>query len=309
MNNPIKVFGHKTPDTDTVISAIAYAWYLNEIKNTPATAYILGSLNKETEYVLKTFAIDTPEVLGKLTKEDKVVVVDTNNPDELPDDLKEAELIEIIDHHKLTGGITTATPLSITMRPMASTASLIYTIANPELNDMPVNIAGILLSGVLSDTLKFRSPTTTDEDIKIAKELAKIAKVDIDKHADAMFVAKSDISDLSASRILLMDSKIYEIKNNIKARLSVAETTNPESVFKIKEDIKKAMLEDLAKEKLDETLFYVIDILNQESTLIVATDSAKKLASEAYGVEFDDDTVKLPDMVSRKKQLLPPLMD
>lgn len=308
MSKPIKVFGHKVPDTDTVVSAIAYAWYLTEVKNTNAQAYVLGDLNKETAYVLEKFNIDTPEKLDALDEKDQVVIVDTNNPDELPDDLSKASLLEIIDHHKLTGGITTSTPLSITMRPMASTASLIYTIANPELHKMPTNIAGLLLSGILSDTLKFRSPTTTDEDVEIAKELAKIANVDIDEYAENMFAKKSDISDLSPDDIILMDSKVYEIKNNKKARLSVIETTNPETVLAIKNDIKKAILENINKENLDEMFFYVIDILNEESTLIVTSESAKQIAEESYGVQIQDDSVKLPGMVSRKKQLLPPLM-
>ncbi|MGB0757054.1 MAG: DHH family phosphoesterase, partial [Patescibacteria group bacterium] len=181
--NPIKVFGHTTPDTDTVVSAIVYAWYLNEIQKTPAESYILGELNKETEYVLSTFNVDVPPVLEDVSDDDRVIIVDTNNPEELPGNLANATIVEIIDHHKLTGGITTQTPLSITMRPMAATASLIYTIFNPELHDMPKGIAGILCSAILSDTLAFRSPTTTNEDKVIAEELAEIAGINLQEHA------------------------------------------------------------------------------------------------------------------------------
>jgi len=308
MTDFIKVFGHKNPDTDTVVSAIAYAWYLTEVKGTPAQAYILGDLNKETQYVLTTFDVAIPTKLEKLHNHDKIVIVDTNNPDELPDNLSNAELLEIIDHHKLTGGITTTTPVSITMRPMASTSSLIYTIANPELHQPSPAIAGLLLSGILSDTLKFRSPTTTAEDVEIAQHLAEISNTDIEAHSAAMFANKSDISDLIIEDIVLMDSKVFEIRNNQKARLSVLETTSPENALNIKNDIKATMLSIKEKENLNNILFYIVDIINENSILIVADEATKKLASEAYGIEFLDDMVILSNMMSRKKQFLPPLM-
>lgn len=254
----IKVFGHKIPDTDTVASAISYAWYLQEIQGISATPYVLGDINKETAYVLDVFDVPKPIQLDTVRVGDQVVIVDTNNPEELPDNLDDAEIIEIIDHHKLTGGIATKTPLSITMRPMASTASLIYTIANPELHSMPKHIAGLLLSAIISDTLKFKSPTTTREDIEIAGELAKIAEVDLDEHAQAMFANKSDISDLSDHELILSDSKVFTIRDDKKVRVSVLETVLPNNALARVDGIKTAMCTVISDEKINDMLFLLL---------------------------------------------------
>lgn len=307
-SHTIKVFGHKVPDTDTVISAIAYAWFYTNVKKEPAQAYVLGELNKETQYILDRFGIETPPLLESLSGEDKVVIVDTNNIEELPEDISAAEIIEIVDHHKLAGGLITSSPVNITMRTMASTASLIYTIVNPELHELPKDIAGIMLGALVSDTLLFRSPTTTDEDRAIGAELAKIAGVDMNELADAMFAAKSDISDIPTENLLVLDSKVFDIKGK-KLRISVIETTNPGQVLEKKADLQQAMIDHVAQnDGVDEVLLFAIDILNEEATPIVATEAAGEIVSAAFGeVVTTDNTIQLPGVVSRKKQIIPKL--
>ncbi len=302
----IKVFGHKAPDTDSVVSAIAYAWYLDEIKKQPAMAYVLGEINKETSYVLDRFGFEAPPILDKVVAEDKIVLVDTNNPDELLDTIKDAHLLEIVDHHKLVGGISTAHPISITMRPMASTASLIYTLINPELHNLSKEMAGLMLSAILSDTLEFRSPTTTDEDKEIAEELARLAEVDMSELASEMFKMKSDISHLDAEGLITMDSKVFDIHGK-QIRVSVIETTDTTPALAMKDDIKKGMVSHAESNGLADVLVFVVDILNEEATLIVATDEAKSLAEKAFNVKIENDTVVLPGVVSRKKQIIPAL--
>lgn len=304
----IKVFGHQVPDTDTVVSAIAYAWYYNTIKKEQAEAYILGDINKETAYVLDRFGVAVPPVLENLSENDQIVIVDTNNINELPDDIEKAELIEIIDHHKLAGGLVTSNPISITLRPMASTASLIYTFLNPELHDLPKDIAGILLAAILSDTLEFRSPTTTDEDKAIASELAKIVGVDMSELASAMFDAKSDISNIETADLLVLDSKVFDIKGK-KLRVSVIETTNPKSVLDRRADVVDAIQKHVAdNDGVDDVLLFVVDILNEEATAIVASDTAQATITSAFDASFSDDqTAVLPGIVSRKKQIIPRL--
>lgn len=302
----IKIFGHKVPDTDATVSAIAYAWYYREIKGEPATPYVLGELNRETQFVLEKFGVDTPETLGALSAEDKVVVVDTNNMHELPDDMKDAELIEIIDHHKLVGGIETPNPITITLRPMASTASLIYTYLNPELHPIPKEIAGIMLAGVLSDTLEFRSPTTTDEDKAIAHSLAEIADVNLHELAEGMFAAKSDLSGMNPEALIMMDSKVFETKGK-KLRVSVLETMNPKQALKQKNALIEGIISHVTDNSdVDEVLLFVIDIIGENATPILATDTAKQIVSAAFEVEITDDTV-LEGVVSRKKQIIPRL--
>lgn len=304
--NTIKVFGHKAPDTDATVSAIAYAWYLNEIAETPATPFILGELNKETTYVLQRFGFDSPKVLESLSSDDSVVIVDTNNPAELFENINDANLIEIIDHHLLVGGITTPSPVSITMRPMASTASLIYTRINPEFHKIPKELAGIMLAAILSDTLEFRSPTTTDEDKAIADELASIANVDIHELATEMFTAKSDISHLNPDGLIMMDSKVFDI-NGKQLRVSVIETTDPQPALSLKDDLKAEMLSHAKEHSLDDVLLFVVDILNEQATVLVATDYTKELVENSFNVTISEDIAILPGIVSRKKQIIPQL--
>jgi len=306
MHEPIKIFGHKVPDTDATVSAIAYAWYYTHINEQPATPYILGELNNETRYVLDHFGVATPAILGELSEGDRVVIVDTNNMHELPSDMHQAELIEIIDHHKLTGGIETSTPITITLRPMASTASLIYTLLNPELHEIPREIAGIMLAGILSDTLEFRSPTTTDEDRAIAESLAQIADTDIHTLAEGMFAAKSDISSLSVEDLIMMDSKVFDIKGK-KLRVSVIETMSPAGALAQTDAIKSGIASHVSEhDDVDEVLLFVIDILNEQATPIIATDTAREILHHAFEQEINDDTI-LKGVVSRKKQIIPRL--
>ncbi len=304
----IKIFGHQVPDTDTVVSAIIYAWHYNEVLGKKAEAFVLGSLNKETQYVLDRFDVTTPEVLNEITKEDQIVVVDTNNILELPDDVLNGELLEIIDHHKLSGGITTDTPVIVTLRPMASTASLIYTVMNPELHPIPHDIAGIMLAAIISDTLEFRSPTTTPEDKIIAETLAEQIGVDINELATKMFEAKSDITDVDPMELILMDSKVFEM-NEQKVRVSVIETTHPRGVLDKKDVIKDAMLKHIAEdEAVDEVLLFVIDILKEQATPIVASALGEMMVEGAFGVDLkENEEVVLPGVVSRKKQIIPAL--
>lgn len=304
--NTIKVFGHKSPDTDATVSAIVYAWYLNEVQKQPAEAYVLGDLNNETKYVLDRFNFNVPRLLGQLSSDDTIIVVDTNNPDELFENINDAELVEIIDHHLLVGGISTTTPISITMRPMASTASLIYTRINPELHTISKDLAGIMLAAILSDTLEFRSPTTTEEDKIIAEELANIAGVDMHELATEMFNAKSDISHLSPEEIITMDSKIYDIHGK-QMRVSVVETTNPKYTLDQKDAVKERMITHAQENNLDDVLLFVVDILNEEATFVAATNEAKSLVEKSFNVTITDDTVVLPGVVSRKKQIIPEL--
>lgn len=304
----IKIFGHQVPDTDTVVSAIIYAWYYNEVLKKKAEAFVLGSLTKETQYVLDRFGVATPEILDEITEEDQIVVVDTNNIHELPEDVLNGELLEIIDHHKLSGGITTDAPVTVTLRPMASTASLIYTVMNPELHPIPDDIAGIMLAAIISDTLEFRSPTTTPEDKIIAETLAKQIGADMNELATKMFEAKSDISDIDPLELILMDSKVFEM-NDQKVRVSVIETTNPKSVLDKKNMIKEAMLTHVAEDEgVDEVLLFVIDILNEQAIPVVASALGEMMIEGAFGVDLKEtEDVILPGVVSRKKQIVPAL--
>lgn len=301
----IKVFGHQSPDTDATGSAIVWAWYLSEKTGKQATPYVLGELNKETQFVLSRFKVETPALLESVSADDEVVIVDTNNPQELFDNINETNVLEIIDHHKLTGGIETSAPATITMRPLASTASVIYDLMNDM--ELPDHIAGILLSCILSDTLEFRSPTTTPHDKDIAEKLAEQLGVNINTYAAEMFAAKSDVSDFTDSGLIKLDSKKYSV-GDTNFRISVIETTNPAVVLERKAGIVKTIAEIIAQEAdVDEVLFFVVDILNESATVFTYNDRVKTIIEKSFSVTVESDTEVLPGIVSRKKQILPNL--
>lgn len=303
----VKVFGHISPDTDATGSAIIWAWYLNTHTPIEATAYVLGTLNSETQFVLNHWNVETPALLESVTENDSVVIVDTNNPQELPENINAANIIEIIDHHKLVGGLETQNPITITMRPLASTASVMYDLLALHQEDLPKNIAGLILSCILSDTLEFRSPTTTPHDKYIAEKIAGELGITISEYASAMFEAKSDISSFTDAGLVKLDSKKFEVGNK-NFRVSVVETTSPATVLERKAGIIKAIQETITEEgDIDDVLFFIVDILNEEAIVLTYSDLSKQVIASSFGVSVESDTEVLPGIVSRKKQILPAL--
>jgi manganese-dependent inorganic pyrophosphatase len=301
----IKVFGHFSPDTDATGSAIVWAWYLSNHTGVEATPYILGELNKETEFVLSRWNVESPALLESVSTDDSVVIVDTNNPQELFENINETDIIQIIDHHKLVGGLTTQRPIDITLRTLASTASVIYELIGDE--ELPEHIAGILLACILSDTLGFRSPTTTPQDKDIAEKLANQLDIDITQYASEMFAAKSDVSSFTDSGLITLDSKKFAI-GEMNVRVSVIETTNPETVLERKDGIVSAINEAVASESdVDEVLFFIVDILKEEATVLTYNETVKDIIEKSFSVTVESDTEVLPGIVSRKKQILPSL--
>ncbi len=300
------VFGHKSPDTDSTGSPIIWAWYLSEIKGTPAKPVLLGEPNTEAAFVLKHWDLPKPEIISDVAAGDKVVVVDTNNPAELPPSINEAKLQAIIDHHMLVGGLKTNTPIQITIRPLACTATIMHDLIGGDLKRAPRGIKGAMLSCIISDTLEFRSPTTTGHDRHVAEMLAADLDVKIPVLASQMFEAKSDVSAFSDAELLRMDSKEYNVAGK-ELRVSVLETTAPKLVLDRKDSLMKSM-EAVAKEDgADQVLLFVVDILNEEATLLVPNDLVKQLAEASFGAKVSGDTVVLPGIMSRKKQIIPSL--
>lgn len=302
----IQVFGHMAPDTDATGSAIVWAWYLNEVKGTAAAPKLLGTPNTEAAFVLNRWGFDQPEIIADVAEGDDVVIVDTNNPAELPASINDANIIEIIDHHLLVGGIKTKGPINITVRPLACTATIMADLMGDNLAKAPAAIKGVMLSCILSDTLEFRSPTTTDTDVAWAKALADELGIDIPEYAAEMFAAKSDVSAFSDAELLRMDSKKYEVAGT-NFRVSVLETTSPATVLDRKASLMTTMTSVADEDGVDQVLLFVVDILNEESTLLVPNDLVKTVASKSFGVEASGDTVVLPGVVSRKKQIIPNL--
>ncbi len=299
------VFGHKSPDTDSTGSAIVWAWYLDHT-GTKAEARLLGTPNTEALYVAKRWGFDLPAVITDVEDGQKVVIVDTNNPAELPANINNADITAIIDHHKLVGGLETKGPIDITIRPLACTATLMYQLMGGHAGHAPDGIKGLMLSCILSDTLEFRSPTTTDADRAIAQRLAGDLGVDIPSLAAEMFEAKSDVSAFSDAELLRMDSKEYTLGGK-EFRVSVLETTAPKIVLDRKDSLMASMKTVAAEDGADQVLLFVIDILREEATLLVPNDLVKTIAEKSFGATVTGDLVVLPGIMSRKKQIIPNL--
>ena len=300
------VFGHKSPDTDSTGSPIIWAWYLNQIKGEAAEAVLLGEPNTEAKFMLERWGLTMPRVLGQLGDDDAVVIVDTNNPAELPDNINNADIRQIIDHHKLVGGLETKGPIDIRIEPLACTATIMWKMIGKDMAQMPEGLKGAMLSCILSDTLEFRSPTTTQEDKAIAHDLAKDLGVDISAYAAEMFAAKSDVSAFSEAELLRMDSKEYEVGGK-QFRVSVLETTSPAQVLDRKDALMAAMSGVADEDGADQVLLFVVDILNEEATLLVPNDLVKSVAEKSFDAAVSGDTVVLPGIMSRKKQIIPNL--
>lgn len=300
------VFGHKSPDTDSTGSPIIWAWYLNEIKGISAKPMLLGEPNTEALFMLDHWQLDKPEIMDTLAADTPVVIVDTNNPAELPDNINDADITGIIDHHRLVAGLETRGPIEINIQPLACTATIMWKMIGKHWAQAPIKIKGAALSCILSDTLEFRSPTTTQEDKAVAYAIAEELGVDISAYAADMFAAKSDVSAFSEVELLRMDSKEFDL-NGTGLRVSVLETTSPAPLLARKDALMAAMPGVAEEDGAAQVLLFIVDILNEEATLLVPNDMVKHIAEQSFGATVSGDQVVLPGIMSRKKQIIPNL--
>jgi manganese-dependent inorganic pyrophosphatase len=302
----IFVFGHKSPDTDSTGSALIWAWYLNEVKGVAAVPKLLGEPNTEALFMLDHWKLEKPEIINGIAAGQACVIIDTNNPAELPDAINDADVQAIIDHHKLVGGLETSGPIEITIRPLACTATIMIDLMGTDAARMPDNIKGAALTCILSDTLGFRSPTTTDHDRAVAEKLAAELGYGIEAYAAEMFEAKSDVSAFSDAELLRMDSKEYTV-DGTKFRVSVLETTAPDIILKRKDSLMQSMETVASEDGVDQVLLFVVDILREEATLLIPNDLVRSVALKSFDGEGSGNLLVLPGVMSRKKQIIPNL--
>ena len=299
------VFGHKAPDTDSTGSAILWAWWLDS-RGEEAKPVLLGEPNTEAAFVLERWSLVRPEIVLDVEDGQACVIVDTNNPAELPANVGNADIRAIIDHHKLVGGIETKAPIEVTIRPLACTVTVMADLMGDALHAAPEGVRGAALSCILSDTLEFRSPTTTEADRALAERLAGDLGVSIPDYAAEMFAAKSDVSAFSEAELLRMDSKAFAVDGH-SFRVSVLETTSPEQILSRKAALMEAMPTVAAEDGVSTVLLFVVDILREEATLLVPDAITKTVAEKSFGATVDGDAVVLPGVMSRKKQIIPAL--
>lgn len=302
-----KVFitGHKNPDTDSICSALSYA-ALKQAQGVEAVAVRLGEVGKEAQYALDYFQVEAPELIASVEEKQAVMLVDHNEPAQSVDGLDKAELLEIVDHHRL-GGLNTANPIFVHIEPVGCTATIITKMFDCQKVELPKKIAGLLLSAIVSDTVLFKSPTCTEQDKAAAEKLAVIAGVNLKEYGMAMLKAGADLGDLTPAQIAKTDSKPFSFGKYkaIVAQISVMDTAD---ILAKKTELVAAMQELCQNEGYDMSLLMVTDIM-EESTELVFVGEPKQLIADAFGKDASGDSIYLPGVMSRKKQIVPQLTE
>lgn len=295
------IFGHKSPDTDTITSSLVMANLEKELGNEDAVACRLGNLNKETEYVLNYLNIDAPELIESIEDDANVILVDHNSPAESVENIENAKILKVVDHHKIA--FETSYPLFVRTEPVGCTETVLYKLYQENNVKITKDIASLMLSAIISDTLLLKSPTTTEDDIKTVEELGKIAELDYEEYGLDMLKAGTDLSDFSIEEILSLDAKQIDFKD-VKSIVNQVNTASIEEVLEMKEVLEEGMNKIIEDENLDLFMLLITDIVNSNSQ-VIALGKSSNLVEKAYNVKLEDNTVLLEGVVSRKKQVVP----
>ena len=237
----------------------------------------------------------------------QIILVDHNEKSQAVDGIGEAEILEIIDHHRL-GSLETVSPVYFRNQPLGCTSTIIYQMYQEQGVEIPKEIAGLLLSAIISDTLMFRSPTCTPFDKGVAKRLAEIADVDIEDHAKKMFRAGSDFKNKTTEEIFYQDFKIFHTED---CDFGVAQISamSGEELEQIGEQLRPFLPQVLGEKRLNMVYVMLTDILEESSKIIFAGEDAGKILAHAFKKQEDADGILLDGIISRKKQMIPTLMN
>lgn len=299
----VLIFGHKNPDTDSIISAILMEKFDKNL-GFDVEAVRLGSINKETKYVLDYLGIEAPRLIDRVEDGEEVVLVDHNEFSQSADNIENAKITCVVDHHRICD-FKTAEPLYYRAEPLGCTATIMYKKFIEGEMEIGRKEAILMLSAIISDTLLFKSPTCTDEDRKVAEKLAKIAKIDVNGYGLEMLKAGTDLSDLTAEELIKLDAKEVML-NNVKAQIAQVNTASIPEMMKRKAELEAAIEETINTRELDLFVLAITDIIESNSQAIVLGKRAD-LVEKSYDVKLEDNTAFLPGIVSRKKQIIPVL--
>lgn len=295
------ILGHKNPDTDSIISAIACE-HLYKARGLDVVARAQGEPAPETAFVLERFGLKAPEVITSVAGED-VYLVDYSDLGQAPDDFAQANLKGIVDHHKL-GDVTSSSPVECVIMPVGCTNTILKGMYAYLGVEIPANIAGAMLCAILSDTVIFKSPTCTPADRKAAEALAKIAGVeDLEALGMELFTAKSAVKGVAPRALICRDFKDFNMSG---AKVGVGQLELVD--LAIIEDRIPELLEELGRMKAEgrhTAMLLLTDIMKEGSRLLMASDDPEKIAA-AFGVALGDN-MWLPGVMSRKKQVVPAL--
>lgn len=295
------IFGHKNPDTDSICSALVYA-DLKKALGQNVEAIRLGEINKETQYVLNYTEVEAPKLVDDVDEEiEQVILVDHNEFQQSLDQIRDVKILEVIDHHRIAN-FETSDPLYFRAEPVGCTATILTKIFKEKNVEISKTNAILLLSAIVSDTLLFKSPTCTDEDVQIAKELAEIAEVDVEKYGLDMLKAGTDLSDKSVKELLTMDAKEFTM-GNAKVEIAQINAVDIDAIYEKQAEL-EAEINNIIEEKgLDLFLLAVTDIIHSNSE-VLALGNASKNVEDAFNVQLELNRALLKGVVSRKKQIV-----
>ncbi|MEE0844999.1 MAG: manganese-dependent inorganic pyrophosphatase [Eggerthellaceae bacterium] len=314
MAETIIVVGHKNPDNDAICAAIGYANLKNILAekmaggDEPEFVYQparLGQLPPETAWVLDHLGIDVPELIDHVEPGQKVILVDHNEPLQAVDGLADAELLEIVDHHRI-GGLVTSGPIKFLNLPIGSSATVVAKEFEREGIDPSEEIAALLLSALMTDTVLLKSPTATKSDRYQAEWLAKFAGVGALEFGNQVIKSRGSGADLPIEQLVAADAKEFQVGDDI-VFIAQRETVDCAAVMEREDEMREYMKNVLAEKGYRSFLLAVTDIVEEGSRFICEGDCA--LIDKAFGIEVEvPGGVWMPGVLSRKKQIAPSIL-
>lgn len=299
------IFGHKSPDTDTICSAIVME-NLQKKLGKEVEAVRLGNLNKETEYVLNYLGITPPKMIEKIEDGQEVILVDHNEFSQSVENIENAKVKMVVDHHRICD-FQTSEPLYYRAEPVGCTCTILYKLYKENNIEIDKTIASLMMSAIISDTLLLKSPTKTVEDENAVKELEKISGLNAQVYGLDMLKAGTDLSGFTADELISLDCKVCALKDK-NAKVAQVNTADINDMMNRKEEIEQAINADIEKNNLDLFVFAITDIINSNSQAIVLGKNTD-IFERGFNKKLEDNTAFLPGVVSRKKQILPVLQE
>ena len=300
----VLVFGHQNPDTDAITSAISFAYLQNQL-GVEAEAVALGEVNEETAYALNYFNVKAPRIIESASSEtNQVMLVDHNEAQQSVSDIKDLEVLAVVDHHRIAN-FETANPLFYRAEPVGCTNTIILKLYKEHSIEIPKEIAGLMLSAIVSDSLLFKSPTCTEQDVKAAKELAEIAEVDVDVYGLDMLKAGTNLSDKTALQLIDGDAKTFPMGDK-NLRIGQVNTVDVQDVLGRQAELEAEMAKQNEVNNFDMFVLVITNILDSNSVALVVGEPKEKV-EEAFGVTLTNNQAFLEGVVSRKKQVVPQL--
>ncbi|HEM3181615.1 TPA: manganese-dependent inorganic pyrophosphatase [Streptococcus suis] len=302
------VFGHQNPDTDAIASSYGWAHLEREVFGRDAEAVALGTPNEETAFALDYFGVTAPRVVESAKAEgiSQVILTDHNEFQQSIADIKDVEVAAVIDHHRVAN-FETANPLYMRLEPVGSASSIVYRAFKENGVTPPKEVAGLLLSGLISDTLLLKSPTTHATDPQVAAELAEIAGVNLEEYGLALLKAGTNLASKSAEELIDIDAKTFGLNGN-DVRVAQVNTVDIAEVLERQAEIEAAMTAASAANGYSDFVLMITDIVNSNSEILALGSNMDKVEA-AFNFKLENNHAFLAGAVSRKKQVVPQLTD